>query len=79
MCEIEYSDEVKAYFLDSGDLAFGLLRQFAELMITPNGLPLEGYTKTPEGLIRWETPQSIVFYERIEQEKRLIIAVIKPK
>ncbi len=78
MWGIEYSDEVKAYFLDNGDLAFGLLRQLAELMITPDGLPPEGYTKTPEGLIRWETPRAIIFYERIEQDKRLIIAVVKP-
>jgi hypothetical protein len=78
MWSIDYSDEVKTYFLDNGLLVFGLLRQFAELMISSDGLPAGNYRETKNGLIRWEILDHIVFYKRMVDEKRLIIAVIKP-
>jgi hypothetical protein len=78
MWSLDYSDEVKLYFLDNGSFAFGLLRQLAELMISSDGLPPDNYRETKNGLIRWETLDHLVFYKRMVDEKRLIIAVIKP-
>ena len=42
MWGIEYSEEVKFYFIDNGPYAFALLVKIEELKFYVNGLPPEG-------------------------------------
>jgi hypothetical protein len=77
MWEIEYSNEVKFYFLDNGDLVFDLLVRIEELRHTPNGIPPGGCTQLEPNFYWWEILRHIVVYE-IKGQK-LIIEIVKPK
>jgi hypothetical protein len=77
MWEIEYSNEVKFYFLDNGALVFDLLVKIEELRHTPNGIPPEGCTQLEPNFYWWEILRHIVVYERKGQ--KLIIEIVKPK
>ena len=42
MWEIDYTEEVKFYFIDNGDLVFDLLVSIEELKFIGDGIPPEG-------------------------------------
>jgi len=77
MWKLEYSNEAKFYFLDSGDLVFGLLVEITKLSRVPAGIPPDGCTNIGDGLIWWEVLDHIVIYERIEAENRLFVVIVK--
>ena len=77
MWEIEYSDEVKYYFLDNGDLVFNLLIKIEELRYTPDGIPPAGCTQLDLNYYWWEVLRHIVIFERTGH--KLIIEIVKPK
>ncbi len=77
MWAIRYSDEVKYYFLDNGDLVFDLLVKIEELRLTLEGIPPEGTTQLEPNFFAWEILRHVVIYER--QDKVLVIEVVKPK
>ena len=74
--EIQYSDEVKFYFVDSGDYTGNLLGEIERLRYAPDGLPAENYREIGPDLLVWEVLNHLVFYQR--REKTLLIAVVKP-
>jgi hypothetical protein len=78
MWEIEYSDEVKFYFLDNGDRGFALLVKLEELSYTSTGMPPEGCTQLEPGYYWWEVLRHSVVYRTIT-ENRLEILTVKPK
>jgi hypothetical protein len=78
MWTLDYTEEVKLYFLDNGNLVFNLLVKIEELKFMPEGIPAEGCTQIEEGLLWWEVLRHIVIYERIVEEKQLIITAVKP-
>jgi len=77
MWAIRYSDEVKFYFLDNGDLVFDLLVKIEELRYIPEGIPPEGATQLEPNFYAWEVLRHIVIYE--QQGNVLVIEVVKPK
>ncbi len=77
MWGIEYSDEVKHYFLDNGNFVFDLLIKIEELRHTADGIPPEGCTQLDLNFYWWEILRHVVIYER--KGKKLIIEIVKPK
>ena len=77
MWAIRYSDEVKFYFLDNGDLVFDLLVKIEELRYIPEGIPPEGCTPLDPNFYAWEVLRHVVIYE--QQDGVLVIQVVKPK
>ena len=77
MWAIRYSDEVKFYFLDNGDLVFDLLVKIEELRYIPEGIPPEGATQLESNFYAWEVLRHVVIYE--QQDGVLVIQVVKPK
>lgn len=77
MWEIEYTEEVKFYFLDNGTLVFDLLVKLEELRYITSGIPPEGYTQLEPGVYIWEVLKHAVLYQRKEAEHKLRIATIK--
>jgi hypothetical protein len=78
MWEIEYSNEVKFYFIDNSDLVFDLLVRIEELRYTTDGIPTEGCAQLDPGYYWWEVLRHIVVY-RIVTKNRLEILKVKPK
>ena len=78
MWAIEYSNEIKFYFIDNDPYTFALLIKIEALRHQLNAIPQEGCTQINGGLLWWETLEHIVIYERVEAEKRIIIVTIKP-
>jgi len=79
MWTIEYSEEVKYYFIDNDPYAFDLLVRIEELKYTDDGIPPEGSLELEPGFFWWRVLHHIVIYERITAPSpRLIIAVVKP-
>ena len=78
MWNIEYSNEVKFYFIDNHPYTFALLIKIEELRHQPDAIPQEGCTQIEDGLLWWETLEHIVVYERLEKERRINVATIKP-
>ncbi len=74
--EIQYSDEVKFYFVDSGDYTGNLLGEIERLRYAPDGLPAEHYREIGPDLLVWEVLNHLVFYQR--RGNTLLIAVVKP-
>jgi hypothetical protein len=74
--EIEYSDEVKFYFVENGDFTGNLLGEIERLRYSPAGLPAENYREIETGLVVWEIWNHLIFYWR--RGKTLLIAVVKP-
>ena len=74
--EIEYSDEVKFYFIDNGAYTGNLLGEIERLRFSPTGLPETNYTEVEPGHIVWEILGHLVFYW--QREGKLLITVVKP-
>jgi hypothetical protein len=51
---LEYTDEVKYYFIDNGDLVFDVLVRIEELKFTEDGIPPEGCTQIEPNIYLWE-------------------------
>jgi hypothetical protein len=73
--EIEYSAEVRNYFIDSGAYTGNLLGEIERLRYAPDGLPAENYTEI-EGHVIWGVLRHWVFY--LKRERTLLITVVKP-
>lgn len=78
MWEIEYTEEVKFYFIDNGALVFDLLIKIEELRYIPSGIPAEGCTQLEPSIYIWEVLRHAIIYQRREPEHKLRIATIKP-
>lgn len=79
MWEIEYSQEVKYYFVDNYPYTFDLLVRIEELKYIQSGIPSEGCVELEPGFYWWEVLQHAFIYERItEQPQKLIVVVVKP-
>jgi hypothetical protein len=78
MWEIDYTEEVKFYFIDNGDLVFDLLVRIGELKFTAEGMPPEGCAQIEPGVYLWVVLQHSVIYRRTEATRKLRIAVVKP-
>jgi hypothetical protein len=73
---IEYTDEVKFYFVDNGDYTGNLLGEIERLSYAPDGLPESNYSEFAPGFIEWEVLDHLVFYRK--RDKTLLIAAVKP-
>jgi hypothetical protein len=76
MWAIEYSDEVKLYFIDNGDLVFALLVRIEELRYLSDAIPPEGCTQLEPNVFMWDVLHHTVVYRKSEQT--LVIAIVKP-
>lgn len=74
--EIEYSDEVKFYFIDSGAYTGNLLGEIERLRFSLNGRPETNYAEVEPGHVVWEILGHLVFYW--QREGKLLISVVKP-
>jgi hypothetical protein len=74
--EIEYSDEVKFYFIDNGTYTGNLLGEIERLRDAQDGLPAENYAEIEPDHIEWAILGHLVFYWR--REKKLVVTVVKP-
>jgi hypothetical protein len=74
--EIEYSDEVKFYFIDNGDLLGNLLGEIERLRYFEDGLPEGNYLEVEPGHIEWFILDHWVYYWK--EGKTLVISVVKP-
>ena len=61
MLRIEYSPEVKFYFLDNDPYTFELLVKIEELRHTHDGLPTDSYNMS-DNLILWNVLEHTVAY-----------------
>ncbi len=78
MWTLDYTDEVKYYFVDNGDFVFDLLVQIEILKFIDSGVPSEDCVQIDSNIFRWKVLGHYVFYERNEFLHRLRIAVLKP-
>jgi hypothetical protein len=78
MWEIDYSDEVKFYFLDNYPYTFDLLVKIEELKFAIDGLPDSNYRLTEAGYYWWEVLDHIVIYRLRPAIKQIRIFAIKP-
>jgi hypothetical protein len=76
--KLEYTDEVKHYFVDNGDLVFDVLVKIEELKFTADGAPPEGCTQIEPNIYLWEVLRHWVIYQRTTATRTLRIAAIKP-
>jgi hypothetical protein len=72
---IEYSAEVRNYFIDSGDYTGNLLGEIERLRYTPDGLPARNYSEI-EGHVIWGVLRHWVYY--VKRDKTLLILMVKP-
>lgn len=76
---LEYSNEVKFYFLDNHPYTFDLLVRIEELKFTQDGIPPEGCHQDEPGYCLWEVLGHVVSYRRLAgEERRLEILIVKP-
>ena len=78
MWEIDYTEEVKFYFIDNGDLVFDLLVRIEELKFIGDGIPPEGCIQIEPNVYQWEVLRHTVIYRKTEATRKLRIAVVKP-
>ncbi len=78
MWAIEYSDEVKFYFIDNYPYTFDLLVRIEELKFFADAIPPEGNVQLEPNLYLWQVAEHEVIYETAVAEHRLIIAIVRP-
>lgn len=78
MWAIQYSEEVKLYFIDNGPYTFDLLVKLEELKFYADALPPEGCLQIDLGWYMWLILNHIVIYEITPTTKSLTIWVVKP-
>ncbi len=75
--EIEYTREVKNYFIDSGAYTGNLLGEIERLRYRESGLPEANYAEIEPDHIEWFVLDHWVYYWK-EENRKLVIAVVKP-
>ena len=65
MWQLDYTREMRNYFIDNDPYTFNLLIKIEELKFTPEGIPAEGCTQIEDGLLWWETLNHAVIYARL--------------
>lgn len=78
MWQIEYSDEVKFYFLDNYPYTFDLLVRIEELKFSENGIPPEGCRVLEPQRYWWEVLGHIVIYRLVPESGVLRVLIVKP-
>lgn len=81
MWEIEYTDEVKFYFLDNYPYTFALLIRIEELKFAPDAIPPEGATPLADepNTYQWEVLDHMIYYEKVPGLKPLLLIwLVKP-
>jgi hypothetical protein len=78
MWELDYTDEVKFYFLDNGDLVFDVLVKIEELKFFDDSMPDEGCIEIEPELFLWQVLRHWVIFHRLFDLGTLRIAAIKP-
>ncbi|MFN8490998.1 MAG: hypothetical protein U0350_25615 [Caldilineaceae bacterium] len=78
MWEIEYSEEVKFYFLDNYPYTFDILVRIEELRYIPNAVPPEGCVPLEDepDTYQWVVLDHLIVYGKMDN--KLIIWIIKP-
>ena len=76
MWQIDYSEEVKSYFLDNYPYTFDVLVKIEELKFLPNAIPQDGCTQLEPNFYHWTVLDHLVLYEKKGQ--MLYIWVVKP-
>jgi len=82
MWTLNYSEEVKTYFVDNEPYCFPLLVRIEELKFDPDAMPAEGMTPMDDSnepdLYFWLVLEHVVMLRKIDEEKSLYIIVVKP-
>jgi len=78
MWAIEYSEEVKFYFIDNGPYTFDLLVKLEELKFYEDGIPPESCIQIDLSWYMWMVLNHVVIYELAAAKRSLIIWVVKP-
>jgi len=78
MWELDYTEEVKLYFVDNGDLVFDVLVKIEELKFFQDAMPLEGCIEIEPDIYLWKVLGHTVIYRKSVVTRSLMIAVIKP-
>ncbi len=76
MWELEYSQEVKFYFLDNYPYTFALLVKIEEIKLMPDAVPLEGCIQLEPDFYLWTVLDHQVLFEKLD--KRIYIWIVKP-
>jgi hypothetical protein len=74
--EIDFSEEVRNYFIENGDFTGNLLGEIMRLIYTENGLPEGDYAPFDGEFILWLILGHEVYYRR--QGNTILVAVVKP-
>ena len=74
---VEYTQEVGNYLLDNGALVTDLFYALESLTDTDR-IPLLNYRYVGADEILWEAADHFIFYRRIEEDKRIIVAAVRP-
>lgn len=77
MWTLDFTWEVKGYFIDNYPYTFPLLIEIENLKFVESGLP-DGYQPMGEEWYWWEVLGHAVVYQRLAATKTLYIAAVKP-
>lgn len=82
MWTLQYSEEVKSYFVDNEPYCFDLLVRIEELKLDVDAIPPEGLTLMDDpdepSLYFWLVLDHVVMLRRIENKKSLYIVAVRP-
>lgn len=78
MWELDYTEEVKLYFLDNYPYTFDLLVRIEELKFSPDAKPPEGCMHVPPNFYFWRVLDHLVIYRKLIESNTLEILVVKP-
>lgn len=78
MWEIEFTQEVKNYFVDNGRHVARLYLVVRDLINT-EGIPRAGAHQDGPGELSFEAENHTVYYQRFEERKLIRVEAIKPK
>jgi hypothetical protein len=77
--EIGFSIEASNYAIDSHPYNEAVLQAIEFLAFSEHGLPEEAVSELEPELYLWQVEQHEVFFQRFPTERRLWIAVLKPR
>ncbi|MFN8491066.1 MAG: hypothetical protein U0350_25955 [Caldilineaceae bacterium] len=78
MWRSEYTKEVWDYIFDSYPYTHTVWQTIKSLRQTPNGLPPQGWTQLEPEVFLWQVEEHDVLYERHQEDRKLMIFVLKP-
>ncbi|MEZ4733258.1 MAG: hypothetical protein R3E79_39690 [Caldilineaceae bacterium] len=82
MWTLDYSEEVKSYFVDNEPYCFDLLVRIEELKFHADAVPSEGLTPLDDpdepNLYLWLVLDHIILLRRIINQKQLDIIAVRP-